>query len=113
MTTTHLRVICSLMEICWLLAFTPGLTTGERNLARAYERMAEKYGVTIIVFNSLDIASAWFGVEASLVWKHRDDPMLFIKKVSHNTFQRHHAAPYHNEEGNIMSALTRWEPFTR
>jgi hypothetical protein len=42
MTTTHFRVICTLMAVCWLLSFTPGLAAGERNLARAYERMVKR-----------------------------------------------------------------------
>jgi len=42
MTSTHLHVMCALMTICWLVASTPGLTAGERNLARG-KKLYEKY----------------------------------------------------------------------
>jgi mono/diheme cytochrome c family protein len=42
MTSTRLYVICALMTICWLVASTPGLTAGERNLARG-KNLYEKY----------------------------------------------------------------------
>lgn len=39
-------------------------------LARAYERSAGQYGVNVIVFNALDVACQWLGVDAGLILKH-------------------------------------------
>jgi len=42
MTIARLAVICALMAVCWLLASAPGLTAGERDLARG-KKIYEKY----------------------------------------------------------------------
>lgn len=42
MTTTRLSVMCALTAASWLLAFAPGFTAGERNLARG-QKLYEKY----------------------------------------------------------------------
>lgn len=42
------------------------------DLARAYESSAAKYGVTVIIFNSLDVACAWLGVDSEMVLKQMD-----------------------------------------
>lgn len=41
-------------------------------LAQAYERQMKRYGVTVIVFNSLNVACAWLGLEEDRVSKHLD-----------------------------------------
>lgn len=39
-------------------------------LARAYEKSAEKYGISVIAFHALDVASAWLGLDARMIVTH-------------------------------------------
>jgi len=41
-------------------------------VARAYERSVGKYGINVIVFNALDVACEWLGLDPSVVLKHMD-----------------------------------------